>query len=182
MNEEQINWYTTDTREPERASSIDIAIEDNHALVYIHQGCTSWVERNQQSKKHGIEYGPVTAGGSLERMSVLSAMKNMKRRYTTTDMNLNTILRISASYATHVIKEYMVCVSHQMIRGKRIVSGSLFGFRVSKPEPKYSIKEMNKMNKDATEMKRYMNRPDVYQSGRIYSPGIVEQVEVKDNV
>lgn len=37
------------------------------------------------------------------------------------------------------------------------------------------------MNKDATEMKRYMNRPDVYQSGRIYSTGIIEQIEVKDN-
>lgn len=33
------------------------------------------------------------------------------------------------------------------------------------------------MNKDATEMKRYMNQPDTYQSGRVYSHGIIDYVE-----
>lgn len=36
MAQEQNGWYTTDTREPERAFFTDIAVEDNHALMYTH--------------------------------------------------------------------------------------------------------------------------------------------------
>ena len=44
----------------------------------------------------------------------------------------------------------------------------------------YSKYKVINMNEDAIQMSRYMNRPETYQSGRIYSFGVVNLIREEE--